>query len=208
MAEYTLHYFPLYARGEPIRMLLAHADVQFEDNRITMDDWKNHKASMPNGQLPALELKDGTRVGQSNAIMRMLGMKYGYYPTDPMEAFKSDELSDYYLDIMGKVYPPFFKPEDQREAMYPEIFDNVLPKFLDLIDPHCAKGQFIVGEKLCVADFWIGGLYTTFFSNPAVGFAKDRFDAILAKYPNFQAYGERFAAANEKWISTRVPAPI
>jgi len=154
--EYTLHYFPLMARGEPIRMLLTHANIAFEDKRITMEDWPNHKASMPNGQMPAIDLKDGTRMGQSNAILRMLGCKYGYYPADPLEAFKSDEISDTYLDIMGKVYPPFFKPEDQREAMYPEIFDNILPKFLTRIDPLCAKGQFIVSDKLCCADFWIG----------------------------------------------------
>jgi len=47
--EYTFHYFGLMVRGEPIRMLLAHANVPFEDHRITMEDWPNHKAGMPNG---------------------------------------------------------------------------------------------------------------------------------------------------------------
>ena len=96
---------------------------------------------------------------------------------------------------------PFFKQENEREAMYPEIFDKVLPGFLTRIDPLCAKGQFLVGDKLTCADFWIGGLYTNFFNNADIGFAKDRWAAVLAKYPNFKAYGERFAAANQKWLS-------
>ena len=138
--EYVFHYFGLMVRGEPIRMMLAHANIPFEDRRYTMEDWPNHKASMPNGQMPALEMKDGTRLGQSNAIVRMLGCKYGYYPEDPLQAFKCDELCDTYLDIIGKIYIPFFKPEDQREAMYPDIFDKILPNFLTRIDPLCAKG--------------------------------------------------------------------
>ena len=87
--------------------------------------------------------------------------------------------------------------------MYPEIFDNILPKFLTRIDSVCAKGQFLCGGELKCADFWIGGLYTNFFNNPDIGFAKDRWTALLAKFPNFKAYGERFSSANEKWLSSR-----
>ena len=71
--EYTIHYFGFHVRADPHRMLLTHAKVPFEDKRYTLEEWPSHKASMPNGQLPALELKDGTMLGQSNAILRMLG---------------------------------------------------------------------------------------------------------------------------------------
>ena len=39
------HYFPVYGRGEPIRMLLDHAGVKFEDNKITFADWPALKTS-------------------------------------------------------------------------------------------------------------------------------------------------------------------
>ena len=32
--EFRVHYFDGYVRGEAIRMLLAHADVPFDDRRI------------------------------------------------------------------------------------------------------------------------------------------------------------------------------
>ena len=57
-----LHYFPLYGRGEPIRMLLDHAGVKFEENKITFADWPALKTSgkFEGGFIPGLEWKDGT----------------------------------------------------------------------------------------------------------------------------------------------------
>merc|ERR1712127_896049 len=94
--EYTFHYFGLNARGDPIRALLNHAGDQFEDKRYTFDNWPAAKPSMPNQQVPCLELPDGKKLGQSNAILRFVGMKHGYYPTDLVEAHKADELCDGY----------------------------------------------------------------------------------------------------------------
>ena len=37
--EYILHYFGVMVRGEPIRMLLSHSNVPFEDRRIKGEDW-------------------------------------------------------------------------------------------------------------------------------------------------------------------------
>jgi len=61
--EYIFYYFPVMVRGEPIRMLLAHAKVKFEDKKISMEEWPSQKSSMPNGQMPALELRDGRKLG-------------------------------------------------------------------------------------------------------------------------------------------------
>ncbi len=41
----TFHYFNAYARGEQIRLLLNHADVNFVDKRIEMSDWPVLKTS-------------------------------------------------------------------------------------------------------------------------------------------------------------------
>jgi hypothetical protein len=40
-----LIYFHFMARAELSRLILAHAGVKYEDVRIDMDDWPNHKPS-------------------------------------------------------------------------------------------------------------------------------------------------------------------
>ena len=60
---YQFHYFDTMGRGECIRMLLKHAQVQFEDIRINQQDWPQMKELYPNGQLPMLTLSDGTNLG-------------------------------------------------------------------------------------------------------------------------------------------------
>ena len=38
-----LSYFDIYARAEPMRMLLSHAKVEFEDHRISQEEWPSQK---------------------------------------------------------------------------------------------------------------------------------------------------------------------
>ena len=138
----------------------------------------------------------------------MLGGKYGYYPPDPKLAYEADSLCDAYCDVIGKIYKPYFAKEAERDAMYPDIFETIIPNFLKSIDHLCAKGEFLVGDSLTTADFWIGGLYTNFCANENVGFAKERWQAILEEFPNFKAYGERFAQANSTYLGSRPSYPI
>ena len=58
-----------------------------------MSEWAALKPTMPMGVLPAIEFKDGNKVkklGQSNAMVRFLGRLYGYYPANPLHAYKCD----------------------------------------------------------------------------------------------------------------------
>ena len=118
-----------------MRMLLSHANVPFNNNIVQFKDWPALKPSMPNMQMPCLELADGTKMGQSHAILRFLGAKHGYYPSDALEAYQVDSLCDTWEGVVGELYKPHFarKVED-KEAMYPKIFDECVPKFLNIIE--------------------------------------------------------------------------
>lgn len=61
--EYSLHYFPFYGRREAVAMMLSHAGVAFKEVNYSDDEWTKAKPEMPNGQVPALEFKDGTMLG-------------------------------------------------------------------------------------------------------------------------------------------------
>ena len=43
----TLHYFPLFAKGEPYRLMLSHAGVNFTNHVIPFDQWPQIKPTMP-----------------------------------------------------------------------------------------------------------------------------------------------------------------
>lgn len=54
----TLRYFPIYGRGEAIRIALKVAGVDVQDEVVTFEDWPNQKANQEFGRLPVL-LIDG-----------------------------------------------------------------------------------------------------------------------------------------------------
>ena len=163
---------------------------------------------MPGGHVPALEPTDGTLIGESTALLRFLGRKHGYYPSDPALAYRADALTDDYADVFPKIAEAHLAPDEAtRGPLLPALFGQTLPAFLDQVEPLCAKGQFLTGDSLCTADFLVGGLYTDRFTNSGVAFGEELWPKLLEKYPNFKAYGERFAAANERYLSTRPDCP-
>lgn len=55
-----LYYFDIFGRGEPIRMLLWHAKVEYEDIRVPMGSLakfkeENSSVTFEFGQLPVVE---------------------------------------------------------------------------------------------------------------------------------------------------------
>ena len=41
--QYVLYYFELHGYGDPIRALLTHAGIKFEDKMIPLKEWAKHK---------------------------------------------------------------------------------------------------------------------------------------------------------------------
>ena len=201
-----LHYFDVYGRGEAIRMVLNHKGVAFEDNRITFDQWPALKAGMPGGVVPALELDDGTRYGQSVAILRYVGRVNGYYSDDAVEALHIDQIVDDAVEVLGQIYKPHFA--EDKEALYPALFDVAIPKLLNSLESRFASGEWLVGNRLTIADFAVGQVYINYVANPAITFGQDRFAAVLEQFPNFKAYGEKFVAENKAHLDARPPRPI
>lgn len=87
-----LTYFPFPGRAEPIRLALFIAGIDFEDERIGVDELNFRRSTLPFNQLPVLEV-DGEVVSQALGILRYVGTLGGLYsPTDTKEAFRIDEV--------------------------------------------------------------------------------------------------------------------
>ena len=90
--------------------------------------------------------------------------------------------------------------------MIPDIV-KTCEKFLTNAAPYF-ESDFLVGDKLTIADFWIGGLYTNYLANDLNTYAKDEFANLLSKHPVFEAYGKRYAEANKAFLESRAQYPI
>ena len=206
MPEYKLHYFNLYGRGEPLRMMLHKAGADWEDARIQDGTWPTVKPTMPNGVVPCLELADGTKMGETVNVARYLGVKLGFYPEDPREAQRCDELVDAFKDVEPKVFAAFFAKGEAQEKLIAELFDTHIPTFLKQIDSHFTTSKFLVSDNLTVADFMIGGWFCNMFTNPGVGMTPEKFKGVVDTHANFKAYGERFSEELKGWLDSRAPS--
>src|SRR4051812_47404843 len=106
MAQYRLTYFDFSAsRGDECRLALFAAGVDFEDHRITADEWKLLKASAPYGALPLLETPGKPVLAQSNAILGYIGRQHGLHPTDPWEAARHDAILEAVEELRAALSP-------------------------------------------------------------------------------------------------------
>ena len=112
-----LIYFPIYGRAAGIKILLAHANVDYTDDAVTFQDFGARKAAgeFPNGQVPCW-VQDGQYYNESKAILRFLGAQHGYYPEDIFAAWDCDATVDFANDFGVKLYPPHMKNEHSEET--------------------------------------------------------------------------------------------
>ena len=168
--SYKLYYFDVYGRAEPIRMLLWHAKQEFEDVRLSPEDFGKLKeeGKLEFGQVPALEI-DGKQYTQSHAILRLLGRKFGYYPeTDLDAAWKIDSTLDSITDLVALMLKIKNEPEETKKASLENFLGNTLPKWLTAISKRVSENGnngFLVGDKETVADFSFNALLSATFFN-------------------------------------------
>merc|ERR1712060_592180 len=105
-----LVYLELHGKAEPIRMLLSHAGVPFEDKRLSLTDRTDlnrmkQSGELPGGQVPVWIDEKGRTLNQTNALLIMLGKKYGYYGKDIWAGYEDDWALDNFGDIWSR---PFY----------------------------------------------------------------------------------------------------
>ena len=155
-----LYYFEVEGRACGIRMLLAHANVNYVDARQSGEAFGALKkqGALPLGSMPVWE-ENGFKMCQSSAILRMLGVRHGYYSQDPMTCWAIDSLVDFIEDHMGpamSIYLPVFggKPFDESlaPAWFEKFWDKVLPVLEARLSGHGKK--FLAGtDRPTIADF-------------------------------------------------------
>ena len=83
-SKVVVHYFEIWGRAEPIRMLLWYAKVPFENKFVPLprdETWNIVKNDYEFKAVPALDI-NGKRLTQTYSIMRYIAREYGMGPAN------------------------------------------------------------------------------------------------------------------------------
>lgn len=164
MAKFKLTYFDFDGgRGEPIRIAFHSAGIEFEDHRITFDEFGEARSGMRFRCSPTLHI-DNVEVTQSNAMLRYVGEMAGLYPDDSLQALYCDEAMEAVEDILHHVVQTFgLEGEALREAREKLVegwISTYIKGFADLLAR--GGGKYFADGRLTVADLkvfvWIRSL--------------------------------------------------
>jgi len=161
MVQYKIYYFQSRGAGETARLILAYGGQQFEDVRLTQDEFKaNYKSKMPFGQLPVLEV-DGKQLPQSFAINRYLARKYGLAGKDDFEQAQVDAFGDSIKDFIQEIMPFILTAvgfaEGEKDALYKEKFVPAAEKYFPLYKKYLkeAGNGFFFKSGATWVDFYL-----------------------------------------------------
>ena len=160
-AHLTTSWIVNAGRAFAIRTLLKIGGVDFVDERISMDEFKQRKGEatrtkeIPLGQLPVLTLPTGTIVTQSFAISRYAGKLAKLYPEDPLEALLVDEIIDVDSDILNGV--PRNLDAEALKTKREEYAAGKLNTYFSFLAEklEASSGPFFSGNKYTAADIHV-----------------------------------------------------
>ena len=154
MPTYKLTYFDFDGgRGEPVRIALHAAGIQFKDKRLSFPEFGEMRQNLRFNSLPVLEI-DGEVVSQSNAISRYVGKMAGLYPVDDTEALYCDEVLDAQEDLLHYIVPTFGLEGDALKEAREKLVDGWLSVYLRGLGELLERGggEYFANKTLTVAD--------------------------------------------------------
>jgi glutathione S-transferase len=141
------------SRGEECRLALHIAGVEFEDVRIKGADWPALKPKTPFGSLPIFELPGHPVLAQSNAILVLIGRRYGLHPKDDFEAARHEAILEYVEELRTNMTPTLrISDEAEKKKARDARVASYLPNWGANVEKQLGDGPFFAGAALHVAD--------------------------------------------------------
>jgi glutathione S-transferase len=156
---FTLFYFNVKALAEPIRFLFAYGGQEYEDVRVTRDEWPALKPTMPMGQMPVLEV-DGRRVHQSISMARYVAKRVGLAGDTDWENLIIDTAVDTVNDFRLKIAVVSYEPDDEvKEKKQITLTTEVIPFYLEKLEAIVKENNgHLALSKLTWADVYLAGI--------------------------------------------------
>ena len=140
------------SRGEECRLALHLAGIDFEDVRVSHDEWAALKGQAPYGALPVLELPGQPPLAQTNAILVLIGRRHGIHPSDDFEAAQHEGMMQHVEDLRASVGPTIRMPDAEKKAVREALVANFLPAWAAAAERNILAGPFFAGAKINVVD--------------------------------------------------------
>ena len=191
MPDYKLTYFDFPGgRGEPIRIAFHAAGIDFNDHRISFDEFLQTREQMRFSCAPVLHI-DGVEVTQSNAMLRYVGRLANLYPEDATQALYCDEAMDAVEDLLHQIVFTFGLEGDALKAARQKLVDGWLTIFVKGLGEVLERGgDYIADNRLTVADLKVYVQTRSLRSGTLDHVPTDLVDTLA---PNLVAHEERIA---------------
>jgi len=173
-----LGYWGVRGRGGVIRMLLHHAEVQFEDKHyVDFETWfkVDKPALAQNGMdFPNLPyLIDGdVKISESRVLIEYLGRKYDLDATTETERIRiglaMEIMEGYKQGVTQIAYPPqcVSNRQEVHEKLYKE-YEEQIPDKVVAVSKFLGNRNWMAGDRITYADFvvydvldWMGILFS------------------------------------------------
>ena len=156
MGKPTLTYFDMPAsRGEECRLAFHLAGIDFVDRRIRMSDWPALRPNTPFGAMPFVEWPGHPPLGQSNAILTLIGRQGGLHPKDDFEAARHEAMMCHMEALRDQIGSTLRMDEAEKKRVRATIVESYLPAWGANGERQCGGGPFFGGASLSVVDLKI-----------------------------------------------------
>ncbi|WKX94889.1 hypothetical protein Q1695_011838 [Nippostrongylus brasiliensis] len=181
------------------------AGQEYDDVRLSREEFPKIKAEMPFGQIPVLEV-DGKKLAQSSAIARYVARQFGYAGKNAFDEALVDSLVDQWKDFFNEARPYFMVllgfQEGDADAVAKQLVLPAREKFFTFITKFIKNSNsgFLVGDSVTWVDLIVAELATQYELVPD----------FYKGFPEVKAHSEKVRSlpALKKWIETRPDTPF
>ncbi|KAJ8021972.1 Glutathione S-transferase 1 [Holothuria leucospilota] len=212
MVVVKLTYFGVRGRAEPIRYMLHMEGLEFEDKRISSEEWKELKPTTKFGGLPLLEV-NGKVLAQSQAIYRHVANMHGFFPENPWDKATVDSICEKQAEFLLEVQKAAFeKDEKKKEELKQKLINESSKTHLAhlekcLEENNGGKGWF-VGDKISLADVQV--FFLLHDQYPALALGEEvGTKTFLEGFDLLKDFVDRFKAEPKvaDWLNKRPVSP-
>ena len=226
---YELFYWPgIQGRGEFVRLALEEAGEDYEDVARGPGGVDAMMAALKEGPTPSFAppflRTDGMTIGQTAAILMVLGERHGLAPQDTAGRLWTQQLQLTIADLVNEAHDShhpvgnslyYEDQQDEARRRAAEFTGARIPKFFDYFGRVLGEKDYLLGPEISYADLSlfqvIEGLDYAFPKATARALARHpNLDALrrrVAERPRIAAYlkSPRRIAFNEEGIFRRYP---